>query len=394
MKTSSRILSIIMAVMLAGAMTACGAGKNVETSDDAVSVSEAAQSDAELDTVSGSDINSDEGTSAGSDADKKDTDSKKSSSKSVSSKNASSKKTSSKAASSKAASSKAASSKAASSKAASSKSTSSQAASSGAQNPAAKFEGNYATGRAAVKVEAKGSSSAEITVSWSDSAASYVEWVMSGEFDAATRTVEYDDCTKTYIVMNSDGSIGSEDIEYRKGEGRVMFFDDQTLIWEDDEENIAEGMVFEYYKNQPDDSDYDGYLTKDEAIAKVRERAGSGAEIVSAFKGYAPDGLEAWVITVEPVTTADGAQNVTYYVGYLFCYTDESSDSDDGYISEDEALASVRQQAGAGAQITEWYKGYTPDGYEAWVVTVIPAAAEDDSETVTYYSGYAFCYSE
>ena len=146
----------------------------------------------------------------------------------------------------------------------------------------------------------------------------------------------------------------------------------------------------------------DGYIDQQTAIANVKQQAGSGATIISSTKGYAPDGLKAWVIVVQPVTNNDSTDTVTYYSGYQFCYPAEasenndsdSSDDSDGYIDEQTAISNVKQQAGSGANIVSAAKGYSPDGVKAWVIVVQPVTNNDSTDTVTYYSGYQFCYPE
>lgn len=146
----------------------------------------------------------------------------------------------------------------------------------------------------------------------------------------------------------------------------------------------------------------DGYIDQQTAIANVKQQAGSGATIISSTKGYAPDGLKAWVIVVQPVTNNDSTDTVTYYSGYQFCYPEtasgnndsDNSDDSDGYIDEQTAISNVKQQAGSGAAIGSSAKGYTPDGLKAWVIVVQPGTNTDSADTVTYYSGYQFCYPE
>ena len=73
--------------------------------------------------------------------------------------------------------------------------------------------------------------------------------------------------------------------------------------------------------------------------------------------------------------------------------SDDNSSNDIG-ISYDDAIANVKAQAGSGAQILSAVEGKSPDGYHCWVVTVSPVSKSDDSEKVTYYSGYLFCYAD
>ena len=74
--------------------------------------------------------------------------------------------------------------------------------------------------------------------------------------------------------------------------------------------------------------DEDGYIDHQTAIANVRQQAGTGAQIVDSYKGYSPDGALAWVVTVKPITTGEGADTVIYYSGYQFCYPEQSSGSE------------------------------------------------------------------
>ena len=67
---------------------------------------------------------------------------------------------------------------------------------------------------------------------------------------------------------------------------------------------------------------------------------------------------------------------------------------EDGYIDQQVAIANVRQQAGSGAEIISCEKGTSPEGFKAWVIVVSPITATAEAKTVTYYSGYQFCYAE
>lgn len=149
------------------------------------------------------------------------------------------------------------------------------------------------------------------------------------------------------------------------------------------------------------------YIDRADAVAAVKAQAGSGAQILDVQQGYTPDGIEAWVITVAPITGSDENKTVTYYSGYQFCYSNESSievskaessasssADDSNYIDRADAVAAVKAQAGSGAEILDVQQGYTPDGIEAWVITVAPVSNSDENKTVTYYSGYQFCYAE
>ena len=73
-----------------------------------------------------------------------------------------------------------------------------------------------------------------------------------------------------------------------------------------------------------DASDSSGNIGVDRetAVGNVKQLAGSGAKIVSVTEGTSLEGFKCWVVVVEPVTTEDGPERVTYYSGYQFCYPD------------------------------------------------------------------------
>ncbi len=396
MKTKEKILSIIMAVMLAASFAACNdrSDSGAASESDSSVVSTVSKSDPETDSEKSSDSDSKSKTESDKKNESKKTDSKKTDSKTASSKKTTSSKKSS--ASSKTTSSKktSASSKTTSSK----KSSSSSKASSDGQNPVMNFIGTYSADRAAISISAKGKDSADIIVKWAGSANSYSAWGMSGKFDSDSLTIEYSDCQKTDIELDSAGLIVTEDRQYTNGTGRIIFNEDGSLTWDDDEEAIADGMLFMFTNNSEAAFDFsesnDGYIEKSEALAAVKQQAGSGAQILDSYQGYSPEGLKAWVITVAPISASTEPEEVTYYVGSGFCYSDTNYSNDDEYLSREEAVANVKQQAGSGAQILDAYQGYSPDGDEAWVVTVAPITTGDDDSTVVYYVGKRFCYSE
>ena len=119
----------------------------------------------------------------------------------------------------------------------------SQAAPDDGQNPVMNFVGTYASGRASVLVEADGADGAKLTVNWGSSAWEHSEWIMSGKFDPDTLTIEYSDCVRTDYAFNEDGSVKSETVVYENGFGTVHFENDD-LYWKDDEEHMADDMVF------------------------------------------------------------------------------------------------------------------------------------------------------
>ena len=80
-----------------------------------------------------------------------------------------------------------------------------------------------------------------MTVDWSGSAYEMGKWQFTGTFDAEG-VLEYTDCEKDIVTFKDDGT---EEIQviYTDGKGRLKETA-EGLIWEDDEENIADSCVF------------------------------------------------------------------------------------------------------------------------------------------------------
>jgi len=115
------------------------------------------------------------------------------------------------------------------------------------QNPTMNFVGPYVADSAEMDVSAAGKSDAEFKVEWSKEDSTVSVWTMSGEMDADTFTVEYENCEKTDYVYNEDGSVESETSVYDDGTGRIIFNpQDGTLVWEDEKEHAADALIFEY----------------------------------------------------------------------------------------------------------------------------------------------------
>jgi len=119
------------------------------------------------------------------------------------------------------------------------------------QNPVMNFVGNYGWARATMEIAAKGDDMADVAVLWAGSAFEYTEWTMSGILDTDTLTVSYSDCTKKIVTFDDTskdtGEPAQETIEYTGGTGTITFGEGGTLVWNDDQEQIAKDAVFEYF---------------------------------------------------------------------------------------------------------------------------------------------------
>ena len=125
------------------------------------------------------------------------------------------------------------------------------------QNPIMNYVGYYVCDRANVFISADGEEGASAIVTWSSSAWENSSWMMSGTFDPETLQFEYHDCVKTDYKYEDDGDVESQEEVYTGGHG-FMFFkegDPLTLTWQDDQEKVAEDMVFEYAGANPENNE-------------------------------------------------------------------------------------------------------------------------------------------
>ena len=116
------------------------------------------------------------------------------------------------------------------------------------QNPIMNYVGSYVCDRAEITIEAEGSEGCSAIVTWGGSAFENSSWIMSGTFEADSLRFEYHDCIRTDYTYDDNGNLKSEEEVYTGGHGFMFFKDGDplTLTWQDDQEHVADDMVFEY----------------------------------------------------------------------------------------------------------------------------------------------------
>ena len=113
------------------------------------------------------------------------------------------------------------------------------------QNPVTDFAGEYQSGRAHATVMCAGFEDASIGIEWGSSASELTRWDIFGTLDADTLTIAYSGCTKSNIVYDDNGEVKSQEPEYEGGTGTIVFHDDGTFTWHEDQAEDREDMVFE-----------------------------------------------------------------------------------------------------------------------------------------------------
>lgn len=115
----------------------------------------------------------------------------------------------------------------------------------GWQNPVMNFIGEYQCDRAHALVECFDADEALITIDWAGSVAETAQWVILGRLDTDTLTITYSGSTKSIIVRDESGEIASQDVEYDDGTGTIVFHDDGTFTWHEEQAD-HDDMVFEW----------------------------------------------------------------------------------------------------------------------------------------------------
>ena len=102
--------------------------------------------------------------------------------------------------------------------------------------------GSYTSGRCHITVTAESENTLAFVIRWGASAMEANGWEMSGVYDPETGVVEYENCVNAISEYTNEGEE-TKTVNYENGTGRFLFRDG-NLTWEDDQENIADGMVF------------------------------------------------------------------------------------------------------------------------------------------------------
>ncbi len=114
------------------------------------------------------------------------------------------------------------------------------------QNPVMNFIGEYQSGRARALVECDGVDGARITIEWAGSAWETARWVIVGPLDTDTLTIAYAGCVKSVLTYDDKGELKSEEVEYEDGTGSVVFGEDMTFTWHEDQSEYGTDLVFEW----------------------------------------------------------------------------------------------------------------------------------------------------
>ena len=111
------------------------------------------------------------------------------------------------------------------------------------------FIGNYTCGKATAEVSVT-DGRVQVKIRNPYDAATVYEWTMSGLMNPDTLTVDFDNCTKSVLNLDTESGEPEEVDGYTSGTGMLSFADtdenDPTFMWFDEKENAGGGMEFIY----------------------------------------------------------------------------------------------------------------------------------------------------
>ena len=116
----------------------------------------------------------------------------------------------------------------------------------GGQNPVMNFVGAYQSDRARATVACSGTEDAQIVIEWADSASELAKWEIVGRLDPENLTISYSGCTKSILHYDGSGEVTSQEAEYEDGTGTIVFREDGSFTWHEDQSDRENDLVFEW----------------------------------------------------------------------------------------------------------------------------------------------------
>ncbi|MBQ3482226.1 MAG: hypothetical protein IJH48_07925 [Oscillospiraceae bacterium] len=221
------------------------------------------------------------------------------------------------------------------------------------QNPVMNFIGSYQCDRANALVECIGDDGAQITIKWGGSAWELAQWDIVGRLDLDTLTVDYTGCTKSILVYDDSGELKSREVEYEDGTGSIVFHDDGSFTWHEDQAD-REDMLFEWLPVAEERCGFEGMWAEEIAgrcqiLFSYRGEGSQNVEITwsgSAFE------RRCWEMTADvyknDIMIYENAHSwvETYTDEENYTVSDESFDGTGSFYLEDGKLHWINDQTG------------------------------------------------
>ncbi len=220
-------------------------------------------------------------------------------------------------------------------------------------NPLDACVGEYQCDRARAHVDTIGNEDLLITVEWGSSAWEMARWFIYGRPDPETMSFQYTGGSKSIITTSEDGSEETEEPVYEEGTGSIVFNEDGSFTWHEDQSESGSDMVFERLPAEEREG-FDGLWAEEIAGRCTAEFSYAGEGSVHVVIAW-PDSAavhSCWEMTAnvyrdDIMIYNDGHSWVeTYAEDGSYTVSDEAFDQSGSFYMEDGKLHWVNDVTG------------------------------------------------
>ena len=220
-------------------------------------------------------------------------------------------------------------------------------------NPLDAYVGEYQCDRAHAHVDTIGNEDVLITIEWGSSAWEMARWFVYGRLDPETMSFAYSDCSKSIVTTSEDGSEESEVTEYDDGTGTVVFNEDGSFTWHEDQSVYGTDMVFERLPEE-ERTGFDGLWAEENAGRCTAEFVYSGEGRMDVTISWSVSAAEyaCWEMTADVyrdnMMVYDNGRSwvETYAEDGSYTVSDEAAGLTGSFYLEDGKLHWVNDQTG------------------------------------------------
>ena len=220
-------------------------------------------------------------------------------------------------------------------------------------NPLEAYAGDYQCDRAVAHVETMGNEDLLITVEWGSSAWEMARWYIYGRPDPDTMSFQYTGCSKSIVTTSQDGSEETSVPEYEDGTGSIVFHEDGSFTWHEDQAESGEDLTFEPLPKE-ERQGFEGLWVEENAGRCTAEfvYAGEGSMAVTINWSGSATEVACWEMTAnverdDIMGYSDGhAWIETYAEDGSFTVSDEAFDQTGRFFIEEGKLHWVNDATG------------------------------------------------
>ena len=201
------------------------------------------------------------------------------------------------------------------------------------------FEGTYYSDRCHITFSKGTDKTVNVKIGWASRYNESLEWTMSGEYDSEAYCIQYEDCVKKNVIYKAENEVDKEETLYTDGTGTFLFsLSGDSVTWTDKKEDVAQGRIFELYKESDDgnlttqsgtgnETYYSGFSAMDKA--SIEEAADKIRKAYLAEDWDSLKGLVIYPVTINGATV----ENEETFIKYM---KDKKVSSDSRKAMEEE----------------------------------------------------------